>query len=77
MTFAENVEDKTVTVWCIDKNTTNPYRLHEKLGIVTPTEEQIKLLREEGNLKPVKVQKGNTPLTLQMTPNSTYFITVE
>jgi len=77
VTFAEDIADKTVTVWCIDKNTTNPYRLHEKLGIVTPTDEQIKLLREEGNLKPVKVQKGSEPLKLHLSANSTYLITVE
>lgn len=76
VTFAEEIKDKTVTVWCIDKNTTNPYRLAQKLGIETPTGEQIKLLREEGNLKSVLTQKGDMPLTLHFAPNSTYLVTV-
>jgi len=33
VTFGEDIREKTVTVWCIDKTTTNPYRLSEKLGI--------------------------------------------
>ena len=77
VTFAEDISGKTVTVWCIDKNTTNPYRLHQKLGITEPTPEQIKLLREEGTLKPVKTQKGSEKLTLNLTPNCTYLITAE
>lgn len=77
VTFAEDIGNKTVTVWCIDKNTTNPYRLHQRLGIQEPTPEQLKCLREEGNLKPVKVQKGQEPLTLHLTPNCTYLITVD
>ena len=65
-----------ITVWCIDKNTTNPYRLYEKMGISTPNDEEVKLLREEGRLKPDKVQNGSDPLTLKLTANTTYLITV-
>ena len=69
-----------MTVWCIDKSTTNPYRLFQKMDVQDPqnlTKEEIKLLREEGNLKPIKVQKGSEALKLQLTPNGTYLITVE
>ena len=76
LTFSEKIADKTVTVWCIDKNTTNPYRLYEKLGIGNPTQEEIRLLREEGTLKPVKIQKGREVLELSLTANCTYLITV-
>jgi len=75
--FEESLENKTISIWCIDKTTTNPYRLWEKLGIITPTPEEIKLLREEGTLKPVAVQPGNVPLKLRLTANCTYLITVE
>ena len=76
--FTESIDQKTVTVWCIDKTTTNPYRLYEKLGIsTTPTREEIRLLREEGTLKPVVVQSGSEALTLTLTPNCTYLITAE
>ena len=33
--FDEDISAKTVTVYCIDKNTTNPYRLYERLGMQT------------------------------------------
>ena len=74
--FEEDIKDKTVTVWCIDKSTTNPYRLYQNLGIGTPTDEELKLLREEGRLKPVKIQKGSEPIALNLTANCTYLITV-
>ena len=74
--FAENIKDKTVTVFCIDQCTTNPYRLYQKKGMDIPTEEDLKLLREEGNLKPVKLPKGTDQLRLRLTSNAVYLITV-
>ncbi len=74
--FAEDIKDKTVTVWCIDRSTTNPYRLYEKMGVKTPSNEEVKLLREEGRLKPIKVQNGSEPLILKLTANATFLITV-
>ena len=74
--FEEGVSDRTVTVWRIDKSTTNPYRLYQKMGIDKPTPEELRLLREEGRLKPTAVQSGAEPLTLKLTPNCTYLITV-
>jgi len=75
--FEQDISDKTVTIWCIDKEHTNPYRMFEKMGVEEPDAEQIKLLREEGKMKPVKVQKGNEKITLKLTPNATFLITVE
>lgn len=74
--FEDAIEDKTVTFWCIDKSTTNSYRLYQKMGIVTPTDGELKLLREEGRLKPIRIQKGGEPIVLELTPNCTYLITV-
>ena len=74
--FDEELRDKTVTVFCIDKNTTNPYRLYEKMGVEEPDQQQLAQLREEGNLKPVAIQKGDQPLTLNLTANAVYLITV-
>ena len=76
VSFSENVSDKTVTVWCIDRNTTNPYRAWERAGAPKMCEALLKDLREEGKIKPVRVQKGSEPIELSMTPNSTYLITV-
>ena len=47
ITFAENIKDKQVTIWCIGKETTNPYRLCEKLKINNPNMEEIRMLQEE------------------------------
>lgn len=52
--FAEDITGKTVTVYCIDRSTTNPYRLFEKMGSPEPPDEaQIARLREAGQLRPV------------------------
>jgi len=76
VSFEEKIADRTVTVWCIDRNTTNPYRLYQKMGMDVPNREELALLREEGRLKPVRIQKGEEPLVLKLLPNCTYLITV-
>ena len=75
--FEQDISDKTVTIWCIDKEHTNPYRMFEKMGVEEPDAGQIKLLREEGNLKPLETLKGSEKITLKLTPNATLLITVE
>ncbi len=79
ITFSENLSGKKATVWCIDKNTTNPYRKFQEMGEPdTLSEEQIKILKEEGNLKPIKefiLQKNC--IELDLTANCIYLITVE
>lgn len=75
--FGEDISDKTVTVWCIDREHTNPYRMWERAAKPDLTEEMLLALREEGNLKPVSVQAGSAPITLKLTPNCTYLLTVE
>ena len=76
LVFADDISDKTVTVYCIDKTNTNPYREWERLGFPEMTDDMIKALREEGKPKPVKVQSGSKPLILKLTSNCTYLITV-
>ena len=76
MTFEENITDKTVTIWCIDQTHTNPFRMWERAGEPEMTEDFLKALHEEGTMKPLKVQKGSEPITLSLTPNATYLITV-
>lgn len=76
LTFAEDIKDKTVTVWCIDKMNNNPYRMWERAGKPEMTDEMLKKLRAEGKLKPTRVQKGSEPIMLTLTPNATYLVTV-
>ncbi len=78
--FDDSIVGKKVTVWCIDKHTTNPYRLCQRMGKEGPeTQEEIEVLREEGRLKPIceYISTSNEELKLQLTPNSTFLITVE
>ncbi len=75
--FEEDISGKTVTVWCIDKEHTNPYRVYEKMGVGTPSAEQLQILREEGKLKPIYIERGARAIELKMTANATYLITLE
>jgi hypothetical protein len=79
VTFGDDCNGKTVTVWCIDKNTTNPYRLAQSKGIgKEPTQDEITLLREEGKLKPIATFKATENFVkLNLTANATYLITME
>ena len=78
LTFDENLKGKKLMVWCIDKTHTNPFRLFQKSGMTEPlSSEEIKLLREEGQLKPIfEGEYDGKAIKLDLTPNSTYFITV-
>ena len=77
--FDEDIIGKTVTLWCIDKNHTNPYRAYEKMGVDVPSYEQIEALREEGRLKAVEqfVADKNQSINLNLTANSVILITVQ
>lgn len=80
LAFEEDITGKQVTVWCIDRDTTNPYRLFEKMGSPEqPDTAQIKALREEGKLKPVAqyVAQSNALQPIALTSNCLYLITVK
>ena len=74
----DSIIGRTVTLWCIDKENTNPYRLYERLGAAKPTSEEIMLLRNEGELKPLSVfiASENT-IEINLSANSTYFISIK
>ena len=76
LAFAEDISDKSVTVYCIDKHHNNPYRMWERAGKTEMTEGMLKALREEGRLKPSGVQKGCEEIALHLTPNCTYLVAV-
>ena len=76
--FPEEAVGRRVTVWCIDREHTNPYRLYQKMGTKNPSPEEIKLLREEGRLKPAsEFVAADTDVEITMTANSVFLITVE
>ena len=74
--FDCEMQNKEVTVWCIDKENTNPYRLYERMGIEIPTAEEISILKEEGKLKPIAQLKGENEIKIKLSSNATYLITV-
>ncbi len=76
--FKEDLIGKKVTVYLIDKFTTNPFRKFIDMGVEEPNEEQIKVLKEEGNIKPIKEYVlTENQVELTFTANSTYLITIE
>jgi beta-xylosidase len=77
ITFNEDLKNKTVSVYCIDKNTTNPYRMWEKMGCPEIGEDVLKILRKEAKLKPVVVDNVSKELEIELSPNAMYLITVE
>ena len=77
LTFEEDVQGKKVTVYCIDKNTTNPYRLYQKKGITELSDADINELRAEGNIKPIKEYIAADKIELNLTANSVYLVTID
>jgi hypothetical protein len=79
LVLPDEVKGKKVTVYCIDKETTNPYRLYQRNGYNEEmSEEELKTLRNEGLIKPVKEFVANTnEITLKLTANCTYLITAQ
>ena len=78
LVFDDDISEKNVTVYCIDKNTANAYRAYEKLGKpAAPTAEQIQLLKDTGNIKPIAVFPGTEKINIKLTANSVYLVEVK
>jgi len=75
--FEENIKGRNVTLWCIDKDTTNPYSLYKKMGEPEMDAETIKILRAEGNIKPIKEFTADGDIELNLTANCVYLIEVK
>ena len=70
---------KKITIWCIDKEHTNPYRLFKKNRYgENMSNDELDILRKEGLIKPIKEFTANTDkISLRLTANCTYLITAE
>lgn len=79
VSFGDDLKGKKITVYCIDQTTTNPYTLYKKLGITEMTDEYIKILREEGNIKPISefVYSDDSKISLKLTSNAVYLVLAE
>ena len=75
--FDEDIKGRNVTLWCIDKDTTNPYSLYKKMGEPEMSEDVIKTLRAEGNIKPYKEFIADGDIELKLTPNCVYLVEVK
>ncbi|MBE6657872.1 MAG: hypothetical protein E7604_05435 [Ruminococcaceae bacterium] len=77
ITLPAEAQGKTVTLYQIDRNTTNPYRLYERLGLSSNlTDEEIRLLREEGRLTATDNFVAADTISLELTANAVYMIEV-
>ena len=77
ITFDADLTGKKATIYCIDKDTTNPYRLYQKKGITKLSDADIKELREEGNLKPISKYTISDKIEVKLTANSVYLIMID
>ncbi|MBR2044075.1 MAG: hypothetical protein IJ946_07025 [Clostridia bacterium] len=79
LVLPDEVKGKKVTVYCIDKENTNPYRLYQRNGYgENMSEEEIKILRKEGKIKPIKeFTAQSTEINLKLTANCVYLIAAE
>lgn len=72
----DGIDGKRATVYCIDKNHTNPYELFKKMGTEAPTPQQIELLRKEGTLSGETMLCKEDNIKLELTPNSVFLIEI-
>lgn len=78
LVYEDQIIGKTVTVWCIDKENTNPCRTWERAGKPEMTEDFLKQLREEGKPKPIRVYTAESNrVYLDLTVNGTYLIDIK
>ena len=78
LVFEGDLAGKTFTVYAIDREHTNPYRLWQEDGEPeTLTDEQLVRYREAGKLMPVKVTPATGALPLHLTANATYLVVAE
>lgn len=70
LSFDRDLTGKQITVYCIDREHTNPYRLSQRQDAT------VRQLQEEGILHPVQEFIAAEPvsLRLELTPNCTYLI---
>ena len=76
LTFSEDLRRGDVEIYCIDKTHTNPYATALEGNMLIPTREQLKLLRDEGILKPIYTGKTDE-IKLNLTANATYLVTIK
>ena len=76
LAFCEDIREKEITLYCIDKTHTNPYALALENRMLNPTREELQMLRDEGMLRPVYAGKAGE-ITLTLTANATYLITIK
>ncbi len=78
LVFDGNIEGKTAIVYCIDRENTNPFRLYERMGLSPAlSEEEIRLLRGEGTLRPIASSPASRSIKLKLTANAVYLIEIK
>ena len=76
LVFDKKVIDRNSRIWCIDKQSNNPYRMYERMGKPEMTDEIIKVLKAEGNIKPISEFVIDGRIRLEFSANATYLVEV-
>lgn len=71
-----NIIDKNVSVYKIDKCNTNPYELYKTMNTDVLTDEQISLLRNEGQLKCETFIAKENSIDIKITANSVVLLEI-
>ena len=75
--FEENINCRKATVWCIDRENCNPYRMYERMGKPEMTDELVKELKAEGNVKPLCEFEVRDSIKLKFTANCVYLVEIQ
>jgi beta-xylosidase len=76
--FDGDIVGKRASIFCIDKNTTNPYSKWLQMQSPIIDDKIAVVLRDEGNLKPLtRYVLKNDKISFNLTPNATYLVTIE
>ena len=68
---------KKATIWCIDKHNNNPYRMYERMGKPEMTDELIRTLKKEGNVKPTAEFGIKKNIKLRFEANAVYLVEIK
>ena len=77
LVFDESLIGKKATVWCIDKHNNNPYRMYERMGKPEMTDELIRTLKKEGNVKPTAEFEIKENIKLRFEANAVYLVEIK
>jgi hypothetical protein len=74
--FDKKVIGRNSRIWCIDKQSSNPYRMYDRMGKPEMTDELVKILKAEGNIKPLCEFEAKENIKLELSANAVYLVEI-